>query len=127
MYIHQIFFEEIPTHPTNARVDVEQMARLFHIYDCLPLYATLTHTNELYFKSSSLFPEDRLRYTSLIDANYLMREVRVRHGECITSYQLVLFLLFFLLYPLSQSATSGWSTRPSSTTSPSASRCSATA
>ena len=62
------------------------MVKLFHIYDCMPLYTTLAQTNQLYFKSSSHFPEDRLRYTSLIDANYLMRQVRVQHGDRITSY-----------------------------------------
>jgi hypothetical protein len=29
VYIHQIFFEEIPTHPTNNRVDVIEMVKLF--------------------------------------------------------------------------------------------------
>lgn len=96
VYIHHIFFEEIPTHPTNNKIDVAEMVRLFEIYDCMPLYRVLAQLNELYYKSSSLFPEEKMRYTSLIDVSYLMRQVKIERGDTINSYELVLLVLFFL-------------------------------
>jgi hypothetical protein len=96
VYIHQIFFEEIPTHPTNAKIDVSEIVRLFEVYDCMELYRILAKLNELYYKSSSLFPEEKLRYTSLIDVSYLMRQVKIERGDALNSYELVLLVLFFL-------------------------------
>ena len=47
------------------------------MYDCMGLYHTLAKLNENYFKSSSMFPEERLKYTSLIDVSYMMRQIRI--------------------------------------------------
>lgn len=52
----------------------------------MQLYRILAHLNELYYKSSSLFPEEKMRYTSLIDVSYLMRQVKIERGDAINSY-----------------------------------------
>ncbi len=66
------------------------------MYGCLHIFRSLAKVNELYYKSSSLFPEEKLKYTSLIDIGYLMRQVKVDHGDKVNSYELVLIVLFFL-------------------------------
>lgn len=45
VYIHQIFFEEIPTHPTNNKVDSSEVLKLFIMYDCMGIYQILTKIN----------------------------------------------------------------------------------
>ena len=105
VYIHHIFFDEIPTHPTNQRASVGEMVRLFELYDCMPLYCILAQLNENYFKSSSMFPDEKLKYTSLIDVSYLMRQVRIDHGNKMSAYELILMVFFFLLYTPPKPAT----------------------
>ena len=78
-------------------MDSSEVLKLFIMYDCMEIYHILTKINELYFKSSSLFPEEKLRYTSLIDISYLMREIKIEHGDKVNSYELILLILFFLL------------------------------
>ena len=78
-------------------MDSSEVLKLFIMYDCMDIYHILTKINELYFKSSSLFPEEKLRYTSLIDISYLMREIKIEHGDKVNSYELILLILFFLL------------------------------
>ena len=62
------------------------MVRLFEMYDCMEVFRVLGKLNENYFKSSSLFPEEKLKYTSLIDVSYLMRQIRIERGNKINSY-----------------------------------------
>jgi hypothetical protein len=66
----------------------------------MSLYRTLAKLNEHYYKSSSMFPEEKLKYTSLIDVSYMMRQVRIENGNKISSYELILLIFFFLLYLL---------------------------
>lgn len=104
VYIHHIFFEEIPTHPTNNRVGVSEMLKLFEAYECMGIFQSLAKLNELYFKSSSHFPEEKMRYTSIIDVCYMMRQVKLEHGNKLNSYQLIMVIFFFLLYVLPDTA-----------------------
>ena len=45
-----------------------------------------------------MFPEERLKYTSLIDISYLIRQFRIERGNKISAYELILLVFFFLLY-----------------------------
>lgn len=62
----------------------------------MEVFRILAKLNELYYKSSSLFPEEKLRYTSLIDIGYLMRQIKIERSDKINSYELCLLVLFFL-------------------------------
>lgn len=95
--IHELFFEEIPTHPVNYRVSVNEIFSLFQTYNCLPIYRTLLDVNELYFKNSSICPDERLRYTSIIDVCYMLKQVKQQLGRFLNCYSLILLVLFFLL------------------------------
>lgn len=52
----------------------------------MEVFQILAKVNELYYKSSSLFPEEKLRYTSLIDVSYLLRQIKITRGDKMNSY-----------------------------------------
>lgn len=52
------------------------MDNLFIKYDCLDVYKVLLGLNEKYFKNSQEYPEQKLKYTSVIDVAYMIRKVK---------------------------------------------------
>ena len=52
--------------------------------------------NENYFKNSSYYPEDKLKYTSLIDVAYMCNAIKQKHGDKMSSTQMLLIIFFYL-------------------------------
>jgi hypothetical protein len=72
------------------------MDHLFVANSCEAIYRTLLKLNESYFKNSSHYPEEKLKYTSLIDVAYMFNAVRQEHGERMSSLRLLLIIFFYL-------------------------------
>jgi hypothetical protein len=85
-----------PTDSFNRRVRISYITALFERYKCEPIYEILLKLNEFYYKNSSVYPEDQLKYTSLIDIAYMFNQLKLKMGEKLRCVELVLTVLFFL-------------------------------
>ena len=87
---------EPPINPANKRVSIDYLTALFEKYDAIEVYEILLKINEFYYKNSSVFPVDKLKYTSLIDIAYMFKQLRLNLGTKLKGMHLILTVIFFL-------------------------------